>query len=159
MLREPGKQALSDARGMQKHPAAHPRIYLEESWRLHFFDVDRFALIQYREMHGEVNSLNEGPHERQSHIGYIQIRLHVSAEAENFQAQPVPPGFRLAPQVAPFFEGPQDVTGGAFGYPQLAADLRVREALAALRGGLQNIQGPLHRGRRTGFRSCHGRSP
>src|SRR6266581_4930632 len=50
MLGQPGKQAFTDARGMQKHPAAHPRIYLEESWRLHFFDVDRFALIQYREM-------------------------------------------------------------------------------------------------------------
>src|SRR6266487_1532500 len=123
MLREPGKQAFSDARGMQKHPATHPRIYLEESWRLHFFDVDRFALIQYREMQREVNFLDERPHKRQSHISNIQIRLHVSAEAENFQAQPVPPGFHLAPQVASFLESPQDVTGGAFVYRQLAPQL------------------------------------
>ena len=103
MLRQPGQQAFPDARGMQKHPPPHPRVHLEKSGRLYLLDINRFALVQDRQVHGQVNSLHQRPHKRQRHICDVQVGLGISTETQYFQAQPIPPGFRFTPQVAAFF--------------------------------------------------------
>jgi len=107
-------------------------------------------LIQDREVHGHSNLFAEYPHKWKRDVGDVEVGLRVAAETQNFQAQTIPPGFRFASKIAAFFEGSKDVARGAFGYSEFAADFRVGESIAALRGGFQNIQGALDRDGGTG---------
>jgi len=132
---QPGQQAFSDAGGMQKHSPSHPRVHLEESGRFHFFDIDGFALIENREMHGHSNLLAEYAQERKCEISDVEIGLGIAAEAQDFQAQAVPSRFQFTPQVTAFLERSEDVARGTLGDSELAADFRVGKSFAALGGG------------------------
>ena len=64
---------------MQKHAPPHPGVHLKKSGGFHFFDVDGFALVQHRQVHGHSNLLAEHPHEGQRDVGDVQIGLRVSS--------------------------------------------------------------------------------
>ena len=128
---------------MQKHAPPHPGVHLEKSGGFYFFDVDRFALVQHRQVHGHSNLLAEHPHERQRDVGDVQIGLRVSAETEDLETEAVASRFRLAAQIAASFEGAQNVAGGTLGDGQFAADLRIGHSVAAVGRGFENVQGAL----------------
>ena len=83
LFRQPGQQAFADARGMQKHAAAHPGIHPKKSRGLYLFDIHRFALVQYGKVHGQVNSLHECTHERQGDVSDIEVGLGVAAKTQD----------------------------------------------------------------------------
>src|SRR6267143_5262291 len=112
---------------MQKHPPPHPGVYLEKSRRLHFLDIHRFTLIQDCKMNGEVNFLPQSSHERQGHIGEIEISLGVTAETQNFQPEAVARGFRVTPQITAALQSAENVAGRTFWNSQFAADFRIGE--------------------------------
>ena len=106
-------------------------------------------------MNGEVNLFYKRSHERQSYSGEIEISLGVTAETQNFQPEAVARGFRVTAQIAAALQSAQNVAGGTFWNAEFAADFRIGESVAALRGGFENIQGAFDGRCRAGFGACH----
>src|SRR5436305_13130144 len=100
---------------MQKHAAAHPGVHSKKSWRFHLFDINGLALIQHREMHGHVDFFHQRAHERECHVGDIEIGVGAAAETENLEAEAVTGAFGFAELVAAPVESEQNVSGGSSG--------------------------------------------
>src|SRR5437016_8204111 len=143
---------------MQKHAAAHPGVHSKKSWRFHLFDINGLALIKHRESHGHVHYSHQRAHERECHVGDIEIGLGVAAETENLQAEPVTAAFRFAAQVAAQLESSKNVAGGAFGNAQLAADFRVGESVAAVGRSFEDVKRAFDSSDGAGVRDRHGNS-
>src|SRR5438445_162439 len=102
-------------------------------------------------MNGEVNLFYKRSHERQSYSGEIEISLGVTAETQNFQPEAVARGFRVTAQIAAALQSAQNVAGGTFWNAEFAADFRIGESVAALRGGSKIIRGGSAGGGRAGL--------
>src|SRR5208282_3189145 len=98
----------------------------------------------------------ERAHERQGHVRDVQIRLRVSAKAQNFQTKLVAAGFGFAAEISTALEGPQNVASRAFGNGELATDFGIGEALAAMGDVFENVESAFDGGCRTRICTCHG---
>jgi len=127
----------------KKHPASHPGVHLEKSRRFHLFNVDGFALIQDREVHGHSNFLAEYPHKWKGATSAMsRLACASPPRLRIFKPRRYRPVFRFASKIAAFFRGFEGCSSRSFWvFRVLRLIFRVGESIAALRGGFQNIQG------------------
>src|SRR5690349_10309207 len=104
-------QCLTHGSHLRLYAPPVPNVHLNEAGRLDSFDVDRFTVIEYREVRAEARALDDLAQVWHREFAQCHALHCLSTETEDADAERVLARFEITTHVAAADQRPQQITG------------------------------------------------
>ena len=102
-------KCLANSGELWRYPATYPDVHLYETGRLHFFDVNRIAVIENCEMRAKASAIHDAAQVRNRDFTQRHALHRLTSETQHSDAERMVSRLFVATDIASPDEGPKQI--------------------------------------------------